>query len=357
MAGCSMSKIVKRSVTLLCVIMNSSLSVQSAVIQSLSYNQIIEKLIEYNSLKSEQSEKAKSDRKAKDLAEQVAEAKAAENIAVENGEAEAEERKQSEETKQSEEGKQGAEAKQGEGVAEDSKGAEDSTGAAGESKGAEDSKGADDSTGVAGESKEGEAVALESKEAKYVELDPFAVATVETKDEVGEPDNADPENAAQETDAIDQQAIDQQVPQAVQRILHEGRVVEGFLSDTASQLTYFGLLQLHEHVRDRQVGVFFRNNHFSTLFKHNGSLYLLATDAGYEHVPGVVWERLNEIDGDTDLFDSEFNAYQPVTGGTREHQQQDEFSHLNAQAAAFNEEAFNEEAPPGQVQMPEQLVE
>jgi hypothetical protein len=129
---------------------------------------------------------------------------------------------------------------------------------------------------------------------------------------------------------VKDEAEEAEVVEREQRIMHEGRVVERFLSDTASQLTYFGLLQLHEHVRDRQIGVFFRNNHFSTLFKFNGSLYLLATDAGYEHVSGVVWERLNEIDGDTDLFDSDFNAYQPSSGGTSEFQQQSGWIHLHS---------------------------
>ena len=58
---------------------------------------------------------------------------------------------------------------------------------------------------------------------------------------------------------------------------------------------YYGLLQLHEHVKERELAVFFRNNHFSTLFKYNGALYLLVTDLGFREQPKIVWERLDEV--------------------------------------------------------------
>ncbi|TYZ68155.1 hypothetical protein PybrP1_005106 [[Pythium] brassicae (nom. inval.)] len=89
-------------------------------------------------------------------------------------------------------------------------------------------------------------------------------------------------------------------------LLEDGPVLEEFFNSSASQLTYYGLLKLHEGVRERQLCVFFRNNHFSTLFKYDGSLYLLVTDAGYLDEPTVVWERLNEIDGDSEYFDASF---------------------------------------------------
>lgn len=50
-------------------------------------------------------------------------------------------------------------------------------------------------------------------------------------------------------------------------LLEDGPVLEDFFNSSASQLTYYGLLKLHEGVRERQLCVFFRNNHFSTLFK------------------------------------------------------------------------------------------
>ncbi|CAM9430909.1 unnamed protein product [Hapterophycus canaliculatus] len=88
--------------------------------------------------------------------------------------------------------------------------------------------------------------------------------------------------------------------------LREGQVAEDFFRETASQLTYFGLSQLHQEVRERQLCVFFRNNHFSTMFKYEGKLYLLITDLGYARESSVVWEKLDQIDGNTAYADSDF---------------------------------------------------
>ena len=84
--------------------------------------------------------------------------------------------------------------------------------------------------------------------------------------------------------------------------------VTAFMDETASQLTHWGLVALHKHVRERELGVFFRNNHFSTIFRFGGSLYLLVTDEGCHDQPQVVWERLDEIDGDTDYLNADFKA-------------------------------------------------
>ena len=82
-----------------------------------------------------------------------------------------------------------------------------------------------------------------------------------------------------------------------QELLRQGPIIETFLAETASQLTYAGLLALYQSVRERQLGIFFRNDHFSTIFSFDGKLYLLVTDLGYQHESSVVWELLDEIDG------------------------------------------------------------
>lgn len=81
------------------------------------------------------------------------------------------------------------------------------------------------------------------------------------------------------------------------QLLREGKIIESFLSSTASQLTHIGLTALHQHINEEQFAVFFRNNHFSTMFRHQGHLYLLVTDLGYQHETSVIWERLDGIDG------------------------------------------------------------
>ena len=58
---------------------------------------------------------------------------------------------------------------------------------------------------------------------------------------------------------------------------------------------------------ERKLCVFFRNNHFSTMFRMNGELYLLLTDQGYEKQHTVAWEKLNEINGDTEIVSPEFD--------------------------------------------------
>eukprot|EP00898_Chlorokybus_atmophyticus_P003953 jgi/Chlat1/4559/Chrsp29S00340 len=93
--------------------------------------------------------------------------------------------------------------------------------------------------------------------------------------------------------------------------LHEALVVENFLSLTASQLTYHGLVSLYEGLKERELCVFFRNNHFNTIFKNADNLYLLVTDQGYLNEQELVWERLSEVDNDTQFCTSAFGPYRP----------------------------------------------
>lgn len=94
----------------------------------------------------------------------------------------------------------------------------------------------------------------------------------------------------------------------IKALKREATVAQRFLQETASQLTYLGLTELHSNVDERKLCVFFRNNHFSTMFRKDGELYLLLTDAGYEKQHAVAWEKLNEINGDTEIVSPEFNA-------------------------------------------------
>jgi hypothetical protein len=44
-------------------------------------------------------------------------------------------------------------------------------------------------------------------------------------------------------------------------------VGQQFLEESASQLTYHGLCELNAKMGDGELAVFFRNNHFSTIYK------------------------------------------------------------------------------------------
>ncbi|CAG8510773.1 3961_t:CDS:2 [Ambispora gerdemannii] len=75
-------------------------------------------------------------------------------------------------------------------------------------------------------------------------------------------------------------------------------IASQFLISTATQLTYHGLQTLVEDLRPGHLCVLFRNNHFSTLYKHSetSSLYVLVTDAGFINERSVVWETLTDVD-------------------------------------------------------------
>ncbi|XP_010272599.1 PREDICTED: ubiquitin carboxyl-terminal hydrolase MINDY-1 isoform X2 [Nelumbo nucifera] len=89
----------------------------------------------------------------------------------------------------------------------------------------------------------------------------------------------------------------------------KGELIRNFLRNNASQLTIYGLFCLQEGLKERELCVFFRNNHFSTMFKFNGELYLLATDQGFINQPDLVWEKLNEVNGDTVFITGNFKEF------------------------------------------------
>ncbi|RVE67160.1 hypothetical protein OJAV_G00114330 [Oryzias javanicus] len=91
----------------------------------------------------------------------------------------------------------------------------------------------------------------------------------------------------------------------------EGLVAEQFLESTATQLSYHGLCELNTTAKEGEISVFFRNNHFSTMIKHKGHLYLLVTDQGFLQEERVVWESLHNVEGDGNFCDSDFRLCHP----------------------------------------------
>jgi hypothetical protein len=96
--------------------------------------------------------------------------------------------------------------------------------------------------------------------------------------------------------------------------LASATIIERFLEQTASQLTYYGLSELHQKLKEGisnhafgsiwhllftasagELVVFFRNNHFSTMVKFQNELFLLVTDLGYLSERDIVWEKLSEV--------------------------------------------------------------
>ncbi|XP_070840629.1 ubiquitin carboxyl-terminal hydrolase MINDY-1 [Chaetodon trifascialis] len=91
----------------------------------------------------------------------------------------------------------------------------------------------------------------------------------------------------------------------------EGLVAEQFLESTATQLSYHGLCELNTTAKEGEISVFFRNNHFSTMIKHKGHLYLLVTDQGFLQEERLVWESLHNVEGDGNFCDSDFRLCHP----------------------------------------------
>ncbi|KAI3756253.1 hypothetical protein L1987_56072 [Smallanthus sonchifolius] len=97
----------------------------------------------------------------------------------------------------------------------------------------------------------------------------------------------------------------------------QGELIKNFLKNSASQLTIYGLFCLQDGLKERELCVFFRNNHFNTMFKFEGELYILATDQGYLNQPDLVWEKLNEVNGDTVFMNSNFKKFKAENHDTR----------------------------------------
>ena len=89
----------------------------------------------------------------------------------------------------------------------------------------------------------------------------------------------------------------QQLTSAQETLAGEAQTLERWFELNSGQITAEGLFALNARVQENELAVLFRNNHFSTITKHRGSLYLLITDEGF-HGNTAVWESFNQLDGD-----------------------------------------------------------
>ncbi|KAF2093995.1 hypothetical protein NA57DRAFT_47464, partial [Rhizodiscina lignyota] len=85
--------------------------------------------------------------------------------------------------------------------------------------------------------------------------------------------------------------------------------IKEFLNRWPTQLTDYGLDVLKQYLQPGSIAIFFRNDHFSTLYKEpkTGRLMALVTDAGYSTHQEIVWESLVDVNGrDGELFSGDF---------------------------------------------------
>ncbi|KAI1266299.1 hypothetical protein F5Y18DRAFT_25414 [Xylariaceae sp. FL1019] len=111
--------------------------------------------------------------------------------------------------------------------------------------------------------------------------------------------------------------------------------IKSFLSFTATQLTPFGLEVIAKAMKPGEVSILFRNDHFSTLYRHPQTLQLftLITDWSYKDRVEFVWESLVDVTGgQTEHFSGDFRI---VSGGNERNARHD-----NAEASNSNENAW-----------------
>ncbi|XP_056428403.1 ubiquitin carboxyl-terminal hydrolase MINDY-2 [Hyla sarda] len=126
-------------------------------------------------------------------------------------------------------------------------------------------------------------------------------------------------------------------------LVSEGFVAEQFLNGTATQLTYHGLSELTSTLQEGELCVFFRNNHFSTMTKYKGLLYLLVTDQGFLTEENIVWESLHNVDGDSNFCDSDFHLRPPSDPETVYQGQQDQIDQDYLMALSLQQEQQNQD--------------
>ncbi|PYI27201.1 hypothetical protein BP00DRAFT_429544 [Aspergillus indologenus CBS 114.80] len=85
-----------------------------------------------------------------------------------------------------------------------------------------------------------------------------------------------------------------------EQTMQDIHTIHGFIDvENATQLSPFGLDQLLAKLQLGSLSILFRNDHFTTLYKHPqlNRLFTLVTDAGYASHAEVVWESLVDVNG------------------------------------------------------------
>ena len=89
--------------------------------------------------------------------------------------------------------------------------------------------------------------------------------------------------------------------------------IKNFLKSYPTQLTPTGLETVQDSIASGSFAIMFRNDHFSTIYKHpeSGQLFTLITDAGYAERDEIIWESLVDISGNQNEFFS--GDFMPVS--------------------------------------------
>ncbi|KAF3800193.1 hypothetical protein GCG54_00003720 [Colletotrichum gloeosporioides] len=115
-----------------------------------------------------------------------------------------------------------------------------------------------------------------------------------------------------------------------EQVYSDIQYIKAFLESSATQLTPCGLDVITKAMKPGSVAILFRNDHFSTLYRHPSTqqLLVLVTDAGYVSHDEIVWESLADVNGErTEYYSGDFRivggqqaqstSRGPQTGGQR----------------------------------------
>ncbi|GMR48072.1 hypothetical protein PMAYCL1PPCAC_18267, partial [Pristionchus mayeri] len=83
---------------------------------------------------------------------------------------------------------------------------------------------------------------------------------------------------------------------------NEARLIKEWLELNQTQLTFEGIEKLKDNVREGGVAIMFRNNHFTTITKNSGTLFMLLTDMGFIALDALVFESLVDINQRCSVF-------------------------------------------------------
>lgn len=125
--------------------------------------------------------------------------------------------------------------------------------------------------------------------------------------------------------------------------------IKDFFQAYPTQLTPYGLGAVQKTLHGGEFAIMFRNDHFSTIYKHprDQRLYTLITDAGYADRDEIIWESLEDITGArSDFFSGDFNS---VSHGDTHHS----IPHSMTDAANPQRARQNESLAPSQEQFHE----
>ncbi|KAL9107441.1 MAG: hypothetical protein Q9227_007638 [Pyrenula ochraceoflavens] len=101
-----------------------------------------------------------------------------------------------------------------------------------------------------------------------------------------------------------------------QQLLQDIVSIKSFFNTYPTQLTTYGLRVINDSLYPGSFAILFRNDHFSTIFKHpdTGRLFVLVTDAGYSSHDEVIWESLVDISNKhSEFYSGDFRPVGNIT--------------------------------------------